>query len=71
MKKKGFDLCGIKGQRELTEYVCTADVVKMPLNDPCDWNGTKEPTVCATEADAVLTMELLKYLSGGLPVPFM
>lgn len=69
----GFDFCGLKGQRELTEYVCLGDVPEMLMNDPYDWNGTKEPTVCATEADAyaALTMQLLKYLSGGLPTLFM
>jgi len=70
---KGFDFCGLKGQRELTEYVCLGDVPEMLMNDPYDWNGPKEPTVCATEADslAAVTMQLLKYVSGGLPVLFM
>jgi L-fucose isomerase len=69
----GLDFCGIKGQRELTEFVCLGDVAEMLLNDPYDWNGPKEPTVCATEADAgaAVTMQLLKYLSGGLPTLFM
>ncbi|MFQ6065679.1 MAG: L-fucose/L-arabinose isomerase family protein [bacterium] len=72
-EEKGFDFCGVKGQRELTEYVCLADVAEMILNDPYDWNGPKEPTVCATEADAyaAITMQLLKYLSGGFPTLFM
>jgi L-fucose isomerase len=72
-EENGFDYCGIKGQRELTEHVCIADVAEMLLNDPYDWNGPKEPTVCATEADAfaALTMQLLKYVSGGLPSLFM
>lgn len=68
----GFDFCGIKGQRELSEYVCITDVAEMLLNDPYDWNGSKEPFVCATEADsfAAITMQILKYVSGGLPVLF-
>lgn len=72
-EENGFDYCGIKGQRELSEYVCIADVAEMLLNDPYDWNGPKESTVCATEADAfaALTMQLLKYVSGGLPSLFM
>lgn len=71
-EENGFDYCGIKGQRELTEHVCIADVAEMLLNDPYDWRGPKEPTVCATEADAfaALTMQLLKYVSGGLPSLF-
>jgi len=72
-EEKGFDFCGLKGQRELTEFVCLGDVAEMLMNDPYDWNGPKEPTVCATEADAfaALTMQILKYISGGLPVLFM
>jgi L-fucose isomerase len=71
--ENGFALCGIKNQRELTELVCIADVAEMLLNDPYDWNGPKESTVCATEADAyaAITMQLLKYVSGGLPTLFM
>jgi L-fucose isomerase len=71
--ENGFDYCGIKGQRELSEYVCIPDVAEMLLNDPYDWRGPKEPTVCATEADAygAVTMQLLKYVSGGLPSLFM
>ena len=69
----GFDFCGLKGQRELTENYCLGDVPEMVMNDPYDWNGTKEATVCATEADAyaAVTMQLLKYITGGLPILFM
>ncbi|MGC9175066.1 MAG: L-fucose/L-arabinose isomerase family protein [Thermoprotei archaeon] len=67
-----FDFCGIKGQREFTENVVTTDVAEMLMNDPYDWNGPKEPIVCATESDAqgALTMQILKYVSGGDPVLF-
>ncbi len=72
-EEKGFDFCGLKGQRELTEYVCLGDVPEMIMNDPYDWNGPKEPVVCATEADAyaAVTMQMLKYITGGLPSLFM
>jgi len=72
-REKGFDFCGLKGQRELTEYVCLGDVPEMLMNDPYDWRGPKEPTVCATEADAyaAITMQALRYISGGLPTLFM
>jgi len=72
-EEKGFDYCGLKGQRELTEYVTLGDVPEMLMNDPYDWNGFKEPVVCATEADAdaAVTMQLMKYIAGGLPVLFM
>jgi L-fucose isomerase len=57
----------------LTEHVCLGDVAEMLMNDPYDWNGPKEPTICATEADAyaAVTMQLLKYVTGGLPSLFM
>ena len=72
-QEKGFDFCGLKGQREMTEHICLCDVPEMLMNDPYDWRGPKEPTVCATEADAyaAMTMQLLKYISGGLPALFM
>ena len=68
----GFDFCGIKGQRELSEYVVIPDVAEMLMNDPYDWNGPKEPVVCSTEADSMgaVTMQILKYISRGLPVLF-
>ena len=70
---KGFDFCGLKGQREMTEHICLGDVPEMLMNDPYDWNGPKEPVVCATEADfyAAVTMQLMKYVSGGKPTLFM
>jgi len=70
---KGFDFCGLKGQRELTEHVCLGDVPEMLMNDPYDWNGAKESVVCSTEADsdAAVTMQLMKYVTGGLPTLFM
>lgn len=71
--EEGFDFCGLKGQRELTEHYTLGDVPEMVMNDPYDWRGAKEPFVCATEADsfAAITMQLLKYISGGLPTLFM
>lgn len=67
-----YDLCGIKGQRELTEHFATADVAEAFLNDPYGPEGEpKPPIVCATEADsdAALTMQIFKHLSGT-PVLF-
>ena len=48
------------------------DVTEAFLNDPYDWDGPKRPHVCATEADmdGALTMQILKRISGGLPVLF-
>ena len=60
-----LDFCGIKGQPELTNNFCTMDIAEAFLNDPYDFDGPKEPIVCATEADmdAALTMEILKKLA--------
>ena len=61
-----LDFSGIKGQPELTTHFATMDITEAFLNDPYDWDGPKEPHVCATEADmdAALTMQLLKGLSA-------
>ena len=61
-----LDFSGIKGQPELTNHFCTMDLTEAFLNDPYDWDGPKEPHVCATEADmdGALTMQILKKLSG-------
>lgn len=62
-----YDLCGIKGQRELTEHFATADVAEAFLNDPYHPDGTPKPSiVCSTEADsdAALTMQIFKHLTG-------
>jgi L-fucose isomerase len=66
-----LDFTGIKGQPELTQYFATMDIAEAFLNDPYDWNGPKEPHVCATEADmdGALTMQLLKHIAGT-PVLF-
>jgi L-fucose isomerase len=67
-----LDFSGIKGQPELTNHFATMDVTEAFLNDPYDWEGPKEPHVCATEADmdGALTMQILKALGGGTPVLF-
>lgn len=66
-----LDFLGIKSQPELTDHFVTMDVTEAFLNDPYDWNGPKEPTVAATEADmdGALTMEMLKHITGE-PVLF-
>lgn len=66
-----LNFSGIKGQPELTTHFCTMDVTEAFLNDPYDWDGPKEPHVCATEADmdGALTMQVLKLLCAR-PVLF-
>src|SRR5918997_1779539 len=71
IEERNLDFSGIKAQPELTDHFATMDVTEAFLNDPYDWEGPKEPHVCATEADmdGALTMQLLKALSGT-PVLF-
>ncbi|GAB0103801.1 L-fucose/L-arabinose isomerase family protein [Nocardia sp. JMUB6875] len=66
-----LDFSGIKGQPELTQYFATMDITEAFLNDPYDWNGPKQPHICATEADmdGALTMRLLHGITGT-PVLF-
>jgi hypothetical protein len=48
----GYDFCGIKGQRELTEHYVTSDIAEAFLNDYYGPDGTPhDPVICATEAD--------------------
>jgi L-fucose isomerase len=66
-----LDFSGIKGQPELTTHFATMDITEAFLNDPYDWEGSKETHVTATEADmdGALTMQILKLLTGD-PVLF-
>lgn len=70
-QEKSIDFFGIKAQPELADHFTTEDLVDAFANDPYDWDGPKEPTVCATEADmdGALTMEIFKHLTGQ-PVLF-
>jgi len=70
-KEKSIDFFGIKAQPELTDNFTTEDIIDAFSNDPYDFDGAKEPVVCATEADmdGALTMELFKHVTGE-PVLF-
>jgi L-fucose isomerase len=70
-EERHIDFSGIKAQPELTNNFATMDVTEALLNDPYDFEGPKEPHVCATEADmdGALTMQILHGLSGT-PVLF-
>ncbi|HIP99922.1 TPA: fucose isomerase [Candidatus Bipolaricaulota bacterium] len=71
VREMHLDFLGIKAQPELTDHFVTMDLTEAFLNDPYDWNGPKEPSVAATEADmdGALTMEILKHITGA-PVLF-
>jgi L-fucose/D-arabinose isomerase len=62
----GLDFLGLKCHYELSEYHVTGCLSAMLLNDPYDWNGPKQTTVMACEADSdgALTMQILKLISG-------
>ncbi len=66
-----LDFTGIKAQPELTEHFVTMDLTEAFMNDPYDFDGPKEPIVCATEADSdgALTMQIFKLISNQ-PVLF-
>jgi L-fucose/D-arabinose isomerase len=70
-REKSIDFFGIKAQPELTDNFTTEDIIDAFSNDPYDFDGPKEPVVCATEADmdGALTMELFKHVTGD-PVLF-
>lgn len=66
MDEKQLDFVGFKAHGDLTDHFATMDVTEAFLNDPYDWDGPKETTVAATEADmdGALTMQIMKHLSG-------
>lgn len=68
-----LDFLGIKCQTELSDRYILQCLNVALLNDPYDADGKKEPVVCACEADAdgALTMQIMKYLSGGKPTTLM
>jgi L-fucose isomerase len=71
IKERQFDFVAVKCHYEMSEYYSTQCLGAAFLNDPYDWEGDKEPTVFACEADAdgAITMQILKLLSGK-PVIF-
>ncbi len=71
MEERFLDFVGFKSHGDLTDHFVTMDITEAFLNDPYDWDGPKETTVAATEADmdAALTMQIFKHLTGE-PVLF-
>lgn len=67
-----LDFIGVKCHYEMSRHYCTQCLSAAFCNDPYDWNGPKEPVVCACEADsdAALTMQILHLLTND-PVVFM
>ena len=65
-EEKGYSFAAVKCHTELSAFHCTQCLSTGLFNDPYDWNGPKEPLVCACEADAeaALTMQVMHLLSG-------
>ncbi|PIE31459.1 L-fucose isomerase [candidate division KSB3 bacterium] len=72
IEKNNFDFIGVKCHYEMSRHYCTQCLGAAFFNDPYDWNGPKEPTVfaCEADSDAALTMQILKLLTGD-PIIFM
>jgi L-fucose isomerase len=66
-----LDFSGVKAQPELTNNFATTDIAEAFLNDPYDWDGPKQPHICATEVDmdGALTM-LIMHRIAQTPVLF-
>ncbi len=71
IQERQLDFVAVKCHYELSEYYHTQCLSAAFMNDPYDWDGSKEPIVfaCEADADAAITMQVLKLLSGK-PVIF-
>lgn len=61
--------CGFQGQRAWTDWKPNADFTEAIMNSSFDWNGKKQPRICATESDNLngLTMVMCNLLTGIAP----
>ncbi|MCP4934119.1 MAG: L-fucose isomerase, partial [bacterium] len=73
IREMGLDFVAIKCMPDLTTHFVPQCISAALLPSPYDANGKRDPIMMACEADgdAALTMEILKGISGGLPVLFM
>jgi L-fucose isomerase len=71
IEERQLDFVAVKCHYEMSEYYHTQCLSAAFMNDPYDWDGDKEPFVfaCEADADAAMTMQVLKLLSGK-PVIF-
>lgn len=69
----GLDFVAIKCMPDMTTHFVPQCISAALLPGPYDHNGRRDPIMMACEADgdAALTMEILKEISGGMPVLFM
>jgi len=73
IREMGLDFVAIKCMPDLTTHFVPQCISAALLPSPYDADGRRDPIMMACEADgdAALTMEILKEISGGLPVLFM
>lgn len=71
IEERQLDFVAVKCHYELSEYSFTQCLGAAFFNDPYDWDGKKETMVfaCEADADAAVTMQILKLISGK-PVIF-
>jgi len=72
IRDTGLDFVAIKCMPDLTNHYVPQCLSAALLPGPFDEDGPKEPTVmaCEADADAGLTLEILKHVSGGGPTLF-
>ena len=72
IKERDLDFVAIKCMPDLTNYYVPQCLSAALLPGPYDADGEKETTVmaCEADADAGLTSEIMKLVSGGLPTLF-
>lgn len=72
IQEKGLDFAAVKCMPDLTDHYVPQCLSAAFLPSPYDASGKKDVMAFACEADGdgALTMEILKHISGGIPVFF-
>jgi len=72
IKERSLDFVAIKCMPDLTNHYVPQCLSAALLPGPYDADGEKETTVmaCEADADAGLTSEIMKLVSGGMPTMF-
>ncbi|MBC8332765.1 MAG: L-fucose isomerase, partial [Anaerolineae bacterium] len=73
IKEQGLDFVAIKCMPDLTTHFVPQCISAALLPSPYDHKGSRPPIMmaCEADADAALSMEILKEVSGGKPALFM
>jgi len=72
IKEQNLDFVAVKCMPDLTNHYVPQCLSAALLPGPYDADGKKDTTVmaCEADADAALTSEIMKLVSGGLPTMF-